>query len=373
MGRRTGQGGGSVGTAPCPLSPGPPKGRPPQGKAEIPAGSGLVRANRKPCRAATARYAAAMASSAAPAAHARTFLVAGSTVAAPALAPGLHVVATPIGNLGDITVRALETLAAADVIACEDTRISRRLLDRYAIATPQVSYHDHNGASARPKLLARLAAGERVALISDAGTPLVSDPGYKLVVEAVAAGHTVHPLPGASAVLAALVAAALPTDCFLFDGFLPPKSGQRRNRIAELAAVPASLLFYESGPRLAESLADLAQGLGPRPAAVCRELTKAYEEVRRGDLASLAAHYAGAEPPRGEIVLVIGPPLDAAAGDADVDAALARALGESSLKDAVAAVTALTGRPKREVYARALALAGARPVPAPVAAPTADE
>ncbi len=307
-----------------------------------------------------------MAFPAASAAHARTFLVAGSTVPAPSLAPGLHVVATPIGNLGDITVRALETLAGADVVACEDTRISRRLMDRYAIATPLVAYHDHNGASARPKLLARLAAGERVALISDAGTPLVSDPGYKLVVEAVAAGHPVHPLPGPSALLAALVAAGLPTDCFLFDGFLPPKAGQRKNRIAALAAVPASLVFYESGPRLAESLADLAAGLGPRPAAVCRELTKTFEEVRRGDLATLAAAYAGTEP-KGEIVLVVGPPLEEAAGDADVDAALARALGESSLKDAVAAVTAVTGRPKREVYARALALTGAGAASGPAA------
>ncbi|MFG1345412.1 16S rRNA (cytidine(1402)-2'-O)-methyltransferase [Xanthobacter autotrophicus DSM 431] len=290
----------------------------------------------------------------------KTYLLAGTEVSAHALAPGLHVVATPIGNLADVTVRALETLAAADVIACEDTRISRRLLDRYAIQTPLVPYHDHNGASARPKLLARLAAGERVALISDAGTPLVSDPGFKLVVEAAEAGHTVHPVPGASALLAALVAAGLPTDCFLFDGFLPPKSGQRKNRIGALANVPATLVFYESGPRLAESLADLAERLGPRKAAVCRELTKAYEEVRRGELPALAAHYAGVEPPKGEIVLVIGPPLEEAAGDDAVDEALARALKEGSLKDAVATVTAMTGRPKRDVYARALALSGGR-------------
>ena len=291
---------------------------------------------------------------------ANTFLIAGTRVTAPQLAPGLHVVATPIGNLGDVTVRALETLAGADVIACEDTRISRRLTERYGISTPLVPYHDHNGASARPKLLARLAAGDRIALISDAGTPLVSDPGFKLVVEAADAGHTVHPVPGASALLAALVAAGLPTDCFLFDGFLPPKSGQRRNRLAALANVPATLVFYETGPRLAESLADLADRLGPRKAAVCRELTKAYEDVRRGDLSTLAAHYGQAEAPRGEIVLVVGPPLEEAAGDADVDAALARALKDASLKDAVAAVAAMTGRPKRDVYARALALSGGR-------------
>lgn len=294
------------------------------------------------------------------AAAVKTFLLAGSTLPAPGLAPGLHVVATPIGNLADVTVRALETLAAADVIACEDTRISRRLLDRYGIQTHLVAYHDHNGASARPKLLARLAAGERVALISDAGTPLVSDPGFKLVVEAAELGFPVHPVPGASALLAALVAAGLPTDCFLFDGFLPPKAGQRRNRIAALAAVPGTLVFYETGPRLAESLADLADVLGPRRAAVCRELTKAFEEVRRADLPALAAHYADAEDPKGEIVVVIGPPLEEAAGDADVDAALLRALKDTSLKDAVAAVAGATGRPKRDVYARALALTQAR-------------
>ncbi len=292
--------------------------------------------------------------------HPRTFLLGGTTVTAPSLASGLHVVATPIGNLGDITIRALETLAAADVIACEDTRVSRRLTERYGISTPLVAYHDHNGASARPKLLARLAAGDRVALISDAGTPLVSDPGFKLVVEAAQEGHRVHPLPGASALLAALVAAGLPTDCFLFDGFLPPKAGQRKNRITALAQVPATLVFYESGPRLAESLADLAATLGPRPAAVCRELTKTFEEVRRGDLAALAAHYAPLDPPKGEIVLVVGPPLEEAAGDDAVDSALARALDEASLKDAVAAVASMTGRPKREVYARALALVEAR-------------
>ncbi len=292
--------------------------------------------------------------------HPHTFILAGTTVTAPKLAGGLHVVATPIGNLGDITIRALETLAGADVIACEDTRVSRRLLDRYGIHTQLVPYHDHNGASARPKLLARLAAGDKVALISDAGTPLVSDPGFKLVVEAAAEGHTVHPLPGASALLAALVAAGLPTDCFLFDGFLPPKAGQRKNRITALAQVPATLVFYESGPRLAESLADLGAVLGPRRAAVCRELTKAFEEVRRDTLPMLAAHYASADAPKGEIVLVVGPPLEEAAGDDAVDSALARALDEASLKDAVAAVASMTGRPKREVYARALALVEAR-------------
>ncbi|GGF75569.1 ribosomal RNA small subunit methyltransferase I [Azorhizobium oxalatiphilum] len=285
-----------------------------------------------------------------------TFTLLGRTAAARRLESGLHVVATPIGNLGDITVRALETLAGASLIACEDTRMTRRLLDRYGITTHLVPYHDHNGASMRPKLMARLAAGEAVALVSDAGTPLVSDPGYKLVVEAAQLGFRIHPLPGASALLAALVTAGLPTDRFLFDGFLPQKGGQRRNRIAELAPLPTTLVLYETGPRLAESLADLAEGLGNRPAAVCRELTKAFEEVRRGPLSELAAHYEQAGAPKGEIVLVIGPPLEEAVKDDDVDAALARVLADHSLKDAVAAVTAATGRPKREVYARALAL-----------------
>ncbi|OYW51759.1 MAG: 16S rRNA (cytidine(1402)-2'-O)-methyltransferase [Rhizobiales bacterium 17-65-6] len=290
------------------------------------------------------------------ASQSRTFLLAGRTQPAARPAPGLHVVATPIGHLGDISLRALETLAGADVIACEDTRMTRRLTDRYGIETQLIPYHDHNGASMRPRILARLAAGGAIALVSDAGTPLVSDPGFKLVVEAAEAGHRIHPIPGPSALLAALVAAGLPTDRFLFDGFLPPKDGQRRNRIAELKAIPSTLVLYESGPRLPESLADLAEGLGPRPAAVCRELTKTFEEVRRADLATLAAHYAEAGPPKGEIVLVIGPPQEEAVEDMDVDAALARALSDHSLKDAVAAVAGVTGRPKREVYARALAL-----------------
>lgn len=294
-----------------------------------------------------------------PADRPRSFTLAGTSLPAARLAPGLHVVATPIGNLGDITVRALETLAGADIIACEDTRMTRRLTDRYGIDVPLISYHDHNGASMRPKLLARLAGGQALALVSDAGTPLISDPGYKLVVEVAEAGHRIFPLPGASALLAALVAAGLPTDRFLFDGFLPPKPGQRRNRITELSRIPSTLVLYETGPRLAESLADLAEILGPRRAAVCRELTKTFEEVRRGPLPELAAQYAGERDPKGEIVLVVGPPVEQAAQDDDVDAALARALAEHSLKDAVAAVSALTGRHKREVYARALALSQA--------------
>src|SRR5579862_4147350 len=236
----------------------------------------------------------------------RHYVVDGHQTDVALLAPGLHIVATPIGNLGDITLRALAALAGADLIACEDTRVTRKLLDRYVIATPLTPYHDHNAAQARPALLRRLADGASIALVSDAGTPLVSDPGYKLVCAAQDAGHAVTALPGASALLTALAVAGLPTDQFLFAGFLPPKQAARRARIAELARVPATLVLFETGPRLAATLADLAAGLGQREAAVCRELTKLHEEVRRGALDTLAQHYAGAEP-RGEIVVVVAP------------------------------------------------------------------
>jgi 16S rRNA (cytidine1402-2'-O)-methyltransferase len=286
----------------------------------------------------------------------------GLPVAAPTLTPGLHVVATPIGNLRDVTLRALEVLAAADLIACEDTRVTRKLVDHYGIATPLTPYHDHNAAEARPKLIARLAAGAAIALVSDAGTPLVSDPGFKLVRAVREAGLSVTTLPGASAVLAALTVAGLPTDRFFFEGFLPAKEGQRRSRIAELARIPATLVLFESGPRLAGALTDLAAGLGPREGAICRELTKLHEEVRRGDLATLARDIAGAAEPRGEIIVVVAPPdPQAATGDvAALDALLRRALERVSVKDAVGEVAAVTGRPRREVYQRALALAKAR-------------
>ena len=254
-------------------------------------------------------------------------------------------------------MRALEVLAAADVIACEDTRVTRKLLDHYGIATPLTPYHEHNAAAARPKLLARLAEGDAVALVSDAGTPLVSDPGYKLVRAARAQGATVTAVPGASAVLAALTLSALPTDRFFFEGFLPAKEGQRRARIAELTRIPATLVLFETGPRIAATLAELAAGLGPREAAVCRELTKLYEEVRRGDLASLARDTAEAGEPRGEIAIVIAPPDPREESAAiDLDALLRPALDRLSVKDAVAEVAAVTGRPRREVYQRALAL-----------------
>ena len=275
------------------------------------------------------------------------------------LAPGLHVVATPIGHLGDITLRALATIAAADLVLCEDTRVTRKLLDRYGLAPPLLAYHDHNAAEVRPRILQRLARGAAVALVSDAGTPLISDPGYKLVAAAIEAGNRVYPIPGASALLAALVAAGLPSDRFYFEGFLPPKAGQRRNRIAELVEISATLVLYETGPRLADSLADLANGLGARPAAMCRELTKAFEEVRRGTLEELAAHFAKAGKPKGEIVLVIAPPDDSArkVSPEELDILLKRALARGSLKDAVAEVTGETGLKRREVYARALVLA----------------
>jgi len=272
-------------------------------------------------------------------------------------AGSLGLVATPIGNLGDISARALDWLRAADLIACEDSRVSGRLLQHFGIDKKLIAYHDHNAEEIRPVLLRHLAAGERVALISDAGTPLISDPGYKLVREAAAAGIKVTALPGPSAPLMALILSGLPTDRFLFAGFLPVKSAARRQVAAELAAVPASLIFFETAPRLAESLADLGAMLGDRPAAVARELTKLYEEVRRGTLLELAAHYRDAGPPRGEIVLVVGPPAPETDIAFDLDAALRAALAKMSVKDAAALVAANSGLKRRQVYARALELA----------------
>jgi 16S rRNA (cytidine1402-2'-O)-methyltransferase len=289
----------------------------------------------------------------------RTYVVNGAVAVAPPVPAGLHLVATPIGHLRDISLRALEVLAAVDLIACEDTRVSRKLLDHYGIATPLTQYHEHNAAAARPKLLARIADGAALALISDAGTPLISDPGYKLVGAARAAGLHVTAVPGPSAVLAALTLAALPTDRFLFEGFLPAKDAARRSRIAELSRVPATLVLFETGPRLKSALADLAAGLGPRAAAICRELTKLHEEVRRGDLATLAHAIGAAAEPRGEIAIVIAPPQPREETD-DLDALLRAALARLSVREAVAEIAAVTGRPRRAVYQRALALAGER-------------
>jgi 16S rRNA (cytidine1402-2'-O)-methyltransferase len=289
---------------------------------------------------------------------ARTFVVDGHLVTAPKAPAGLYLVATPIGNLGDITLRALQTLAGVDVIACEDTRITRRLTERYGIAAELKPYHEHNAAIARPKILQRLAQGGSIALVSDAGTPLISDPGFKLVREACAAGHAVIALPGPSSVLMALSVAALPTDRFFFEGFLPPKETARRARLTELARIDATLVMFESGNRVQNTLRDLADLMGSREASICRELTKLHEEVRRATLTELARD-AGALETRGEFVLVIGPPAaDAQTMTADaLDDLLRNTLAHHSVKDAVAHVVELSGRPRRTVYARALELA----------------
>jgi 16S rRNA (cytidine1402-2'-O)-methyltransferase len=285
-------------------------------------------------------------------------MLGGHVFAAPKPAAGLHLVATPIGNLGDITLRALETLAGVDVIACEDTRITRRLTERYGIAAELTPYHEHNAAAARPKILQRLAKDGSVALVSDAGTPLVSDPGFKLVREACASGYSVLALPGASSVLTALAVAGLPTDRFYFEGFLPPKSAARRARLSELARIDATLVVFESGNRLPETLTDLAGIMGAREAAICRELTKLHEEIRRATLSQLAQEADQIET-RGEFVLVIGPPpsnADVLTAEA-LDALLREALLHHSLKDAVTHAVELSGHPRRDVYARALQIA----------------
>jgi 16S rRNA (cytidine1402-2'-O)-methyltransferase len=287
-----------------------------------------------------------------------SFSIGVHVLTAPKPVPGLHLVATPIGNLGDITLRALETLAGVDVIACEDTRITRRLTERYAIAAELTPYHEHNAAQARPKILQKLAQGASVALVSDAGTPLISDPGFKLVREASSAGFAVIAVPGPSSVLTALSVAALPTDRFFFEGFLPSKAHARRARLVELARIDATLVLFESGNRVQETLADLAAIMGARDAAICRELTKVHEEIRRAAVAELAKA-ADVLETRGEFVLVIGPPAsDAQAmGKDELDDLLRLRLASDSVKDAVAHAVELSGRPRREVYTRALELA----------------
>jgi len=295
------------------------------------------------------------------AASIRTFSVSGQVLTAPRPVPGLYLVATPIGNLGDITLRALETLAGVDIIACEDTRITRRLTERYAIAAQLRSYHEHNAALARPKILQWLAQGAAIALVSDAGTPLISDPGFKLVREACAAGHRVVALPGPSSVLTALSVAALPTDRFFFEGFLPARENARQARLKELAGMDATLVMFESGSRVQDTLRDLAAIMGERDAAICREMTKMHEEVHRATLAELARSATTLET-RGEFVLVVGPPSAAArtmTGDALEDFLRTR-LASDSVKDAVAHAVAMSGRPRREIYARALELAKQR-------------
>jgi 16S rRNA (cytidine1402-2'-O)-methyltransferase len=288
----------------------------------------------------------------------KTFSLHGHVLNAPKPVPGLYLVATPIGNLSDITLRALETLAGVDLIACEDTRITHRLTERYLIAVQLTPYHEHNAAAARPKILEKLALGASVALVSDAGTPLISDPGFKLVREACAAGHSVIAVPGASSVLTALSVAALPTDRFFFEGFLPSKQTARRARLVELARIDATLVVFESGNRVQDTLADLADIMGTREAAICRELTKLHEEITRASIADLARGADRLET-RGEFVLVIGPPAAGAKvmAENELDDVLRSSLKRDSVKDAVAHAVEVSGRPRREVYARALELA----------------
>ena len=278
------------------------------------------------------------------------------------LPPGLYPVATPIGNLRDITLRALDTLAQADLVVCEDTRVTGRLLAHFGIAARLRSYNDRNAARQRPAILEALNAGKSVALVSDAGSPLISDPGYRLVVDAIAAGHRVEAVPGPTAAIAALQVSGLPTDRFRFVGFLAPKDAKRRRQLAELAGETCTLIFYESGPRLAASLRAMADILGDRPAAVARELTKRYEEVRRGTLAELAAAWDSA--PKGEIAVVVGglEDNDAREPGHDTDALIRAGLAAGdSVRTVADAVADATGLPRRSVYQRALALSDEAP------------
>lgn len=270
---------------------------------------------------------------------------------------GLYLVATPIGNLADITLRALWVLQMADIVLCEDTRVTRKLLNAYGIAAQCVAYHEHNAEAMRETVLAHLAAGKRLALVSDAGTPLISDPGYRLVVDAHKAGHYVTSLPGASSVTLALTLAGLPTDRFLFAGFLPPKAQARQKAITELATMPATLVLLEAPHRLPAALAALAEQMGEREAAVARELTKRHEEIRKAPLAELAAHYAHEGAPKGEIVLVIAPPARQDAPDAaDMDSLIRAGLEQESVKALSTRLAAELGVPRKQVYDRALEL-----------------
>ena len=275
--------------------------------------------------------------------------------------PGLSLVATPIGNLGDLSARALAVLGAVDAVLCEDTRVTGHLMSRYGLSAPLLPLHDHNESEMVPRILERLRSGQRLALASDAGTPLVSDPGYRLVRAAIEAGLPVTALPGPNAAVVALTLSGLPPHPFLFAGFLPPRGGPRaaavaKLRAAERAGLSATLVFYEAPHRLAETLAALAEGLAPgRPAAVARELTKRFEEVRRGSLGDLAAHYA-AHDALGEICIVVGPAPEEAPAEAELAAQLHAAKAGASLRDAAAIVAAATGLPRKQVYARALEL-----------------
>lgn len=287
----------------------------------------------------------------------KTYQIGRTQFDAGPLEPALYLVATPIGNLADITLRALETLAAADVLACEDTRVTRVLLSRYGIQSRPVAYHEHNADRAGPQLLAALAKGKSVALISDAGTPLISDPGFRLVEQALAAGIRVVPIPGASAPLAALVASGLASDSFFFAGFLPNRDKARRERLARLSGIPATLLFFESPRRLQKALQACCEQLGPdRQAAVCRELTKRYEEVQRGTLRDLVEHFAGRPHLKGEIVLAVAPPAGEPASNEDAEELLRVLVQSQSPAKAATEAARRTGLPRKELYQRLLAM-----------------
>ena len=277
------------------------------------------------------------------------------------LRPGLYIVSTPIGNMDDISLRALDTLAGVDRIACEDTRHTGKLLERHGINARLLPYHEHNAEHMRPAIMARLTHGETLALVSDAGTPLISDPGYKLVRKVIASGIYVTALPGPSAALMALTLSGLPSDRFMYAGFLPPKSGARRKALGELAAINATLIIFESPRRLAASLADMTEMLGARDIAVAREMTKLHEEMVRGDLADLAAHYADISAPKGEIVIVVGPPAaPPELTDEFLDARLTELLQSASVRDAASQLAAESGLARRDLYTRALLLSGAK-------------
>jgi 16S rRNA (cytidine1402-2'-O)-methyltransferase len=276
--------------------------------------------------------------------------------------PGLHIVSTPIGNLADITLRALAVLSRADVIACEDTRVTGKLKAAFNLAAPLIPYHEHNAEKATPQIIRRLEEGQIVALVSDAGTPLISDPGYRLVGAAIVAGISIVAVPGPSAALTALVGSGLPTDRFLFIGFLPSKSGARRKELAALATIGATLVFYESPNRLAATLKEMAPILGSRPAVIAREMTKKFEQLVRGSLDELAVAYDGKPAPKGEIVIVVGPPGAPAHVDPEeLDLLLIDALSKVGVRDAATQVASVTGMPRRSLYQRALALSEARP------------
>jgi 16S rRNA (cytidine1402-2'-O)-methyltransferase len=285
----------------------------------------------------------------------RRYQVRGNVFSAEPIPVGLYITATPIGNLGDVTLRALETLAAADLLACEDTRVTSRLTQHYGISTPLIAYHEHNAERQRPRILAAMGEGSAVALVSDAGTPLVSDPGYRLVIDAIEAGHDIIPIPGASALLAGLVGAGLPTDRFLFAGFLPTKASARRKKLVDLASLSATLIFYEAARRAAATLTDMSESLGgDRPATVARELTKLFETYRRGTLSELAGAFSSEAPPKGEVTIIVGPATGGVPDEVEIDSLLRRRMKTASLTEAVAEVMAATGAARKLVYRRAL-------------------